>query len=152
MSDDDSFHKDPVPSYVGDGTRMYFIDKTKIGSGHFGDVYRGTHRDSGRKVAVKLEHRSSSIAYREWEVYRCLDGEGSPNVYYTGRHGSYYVIVMDLLGCTLQRLLESSQNRRLTWDVVSAIGYKSVKLLEKLHSKGYVHGTFALHPICWTNE
>ncbi len=142
MSDDDSYHKDPVPNTVGEGSRVYYIDKAKIGSGHFGDVYRGTHRTSGKKVAVKLEHRSASIALREWEVYRCLAGDGAPKVYYTGRHGSYYVLVMDLLGCTLQKLLESSPNRRLSWDVVSAVGYKGIKLLEKLHSKGYVHGTF----------
>lgn len=140
MSDDDSYHKDPVPSSVGEGSRTYYIDKSKIGSGHFGDVYRGTHRSTGKRVAIKLEHRSASIALREREVYRCLAGDGAPKVYYTGRHGSYYVLVMDLLGCTLQTLLESSPNRRLPWDVVSAVGYKGIKLLENLHSKGYVHG------------
>lgn len=61
-------------------------------------------------------------------------------MYYTGTHGRYYVLVMDLLGPTLQRLLESRPSRRLTWDTVCIIGTKCVELLRKLHSRGYVHG------------
>ncbi len=140
MTDDDS-RKDPVPSQVGDGNRRYNISKSgHLGSGHFGDVYLGHHYQTGQKVAVKLEHRSGSIARREWEVMRCMDGDGAPKVYYTGHHGRYYVMVMDLLGATLQRLLESRPSRRLTWDTVSVIGHKCTQLLQKLHNKGYVHG------------
>lgn len=140
MTDEDS-RKDPVPAQVGDGSRRYNISKSgHLGSGHFGDVYLGHHYSTGQKVAVKLEHRSGSIARREWEVMRCMDGNGAPKVYYTGHHGRYYVMVMDLLGATLQRLLESRPSRRLPWDIVSVIGYKCTQLLQKLHSKGYVHG------------
>lgn len=130
-----------MPAQVGDGNRRYTVKKNvHLGSGHFGDVYMGQHYQTKQRVAVKLEHRSGSIARREWEVMRCMDGDGAPKVYYTGNHGRYYVMVMDLLGPTLQRLLESRPSRRLTWDVVSVIGHKCVQLLQKLHSKGYVHG------------
>lgn len=140
MTDDES-RKDPVPSQVGDGSRRYNIVKTAhLGSGHFGDVYMGQHFQTKQRVAVKLEHRSGSIARREWEVMRCMDGDGAPKVHYTGHHGRYYVMVMDLLGPTLQRLLESRPPRGLSWDVVSVVGSKCVELLRKLHSKGYVHG------------
>jgi serine/threonine protein kinase len=133
--------KDPVPSQVGDGSRRYVILKNEhLGSGHFGDVYAAVHYKTRQKVAVKLEHRSGSIARREWEVLRALEGDGAPLVYYTGTHGRYYVLVMDLLGPTLQRLLESRPARRLSWDTVSVIGSKCVNLLRKLHAKGFVHG------------
>eukprot|EP00171_Calliarthron_tuberculosum_P013312 IDg13312t1 len=100
---DDYSRKDPVPAQVGEGTRRYNICKSAhLGSGHFGDVYLGQHYSSGQKVAVKLEHRSGSIARREWEVLKCMEGDGAPRVYYTGHQGRYYVMVMDLLGPTLQ--------------------------------------------------
>mmetsp|Transcript_13282 Transcript_13282/g.53001 ORF Transcript_13282/g.53001 Transcript_13282/m.53001 type:complete len:265 (+) Transcript_13282:133-927(+) len=138
MAEDDS-RKDPVPTQVGDGRNRYEIIRTAhLGSGHFGDVYMGQHYTSRKKVAVKLEHRSGSIARREWEVMRAMDGNGAPRVYYTGMHGRYYVMVMDLLGPTLQRLLESS--RQLRFHQVMVIGTKCVELLRKLHAKGYVHG------------
>lgn len=140
MTDDD-VRKDPVPSQVGEGTNRYNIVKSgHLGSGHFGDVYLAHHISSGLKVAVKLEHRSGSIALREWDVMRSMQGDGAPRVYYTGRHGRYHVMVMDLLGATLQRLLESRPIKRLPWDTVAVIGAKCVDLLRKLHSKGYVHG------------
>ena len=133
--------KDPVPSQVGDGSRVFTVIKSgHLGSGHFGDVYLGENCLTGHKVAIKLEHRSGSIARREWEVMRYMDGDGAPKVHYTGSHGRYFVMVMDLLGPTLQRLLESRPPRGLPWDTVSVIGYKCVQLLRKLHSKGYVHG------------
>lgn len=140
MTDDES-RKDPVPSQVGDGSRRYNIIKSvHLGSGHFGDVYMGEHYVTRQKVAVKLEHRSGSIARREWEVMRYMDGDGAPKVYFTGHHGRYYIMVMDLLGPTLQRLLESRPPRGLPWETVAVIGHKCVQLLRKLHSKGYVHG------------
>lgn len=140
MTDDES-RKDPVPSQVGDGNRRYYVIKSgHLGSGHFGDVYMGEHYSSKEKVAIKLEHRSGSIARREWEVMRYMNGDGAPRVHYTGHHGRYYVMVMDLLGPTLQRLLESRPPRGLSWDTVAVIGHECVNLLKKLHSKGFVHG------------
>lgn len=140
MTDDDA-RKDPVPDQVGSGTNRYNIVKSgHLGSGHFGDVYMAHHYTKGTKVAVKLEHRSASIALREWDVMKLMSGDGAPRVYYTGRHGRYYVMVMDLLGCTLQRLLDTRPGKRLPWETVSIIGAKCVDILRKLHSKGYVHG------------
>ncbi|KAA8494969.1 Casein kinase 1-like protein HD16 [Porphyridium purpureum] len=141
MAEDEHHRKDPVPAQVGEGRKRFNIIRTAhLGSGHFGDVYMGTHYSTMKKVAVKLEHRSGSIARREWEVMRAMDGDGVPAVYYTGMSGRYYVMVMDLLGPTLQRILESSPNRNLPWETVSAIGTKCVELLRKLHRRGYVHG------------
>lgn len=140
MTDDES-RKDPVPAQVGEGkTRYNVIKSAHLGSGHFGDVYMGEHVTTRHKVAIKLEHRSGSIARREWDVMRCMCGDGAPKVHYTGHLGRYYVMVMDLLGPTLQRVLESRSTRGLFWDTVAVIGNKCVRLLRKLHEKGYVHG------------
>lgn len=140
MTDDES-RKDPVPFFVGEGLRRFKVIKSAhLGSGHFGDVYMGENVQTGEKVAIKLEHRSGSIARREWDVMRCMNGDGAPRVHYTGHLGRYYIMVMDLLGPTLQRLLESRPSRGLPWDTVTVIGNKCVRLLRKLHTKGYVHG------------
>lgn len=138
---DDEAGKDAVPSIVGEGLRRYKILKSAhLGSGYFGDVYMGEHFTSGEKVAIKLDHRSGSIARTEWELMRCMNGDGVPKVHYTGYHGRYCVMIMDLLGPNLQRLLESRTVRGLCWDMVAGIGSNCVRLLQKIHSKGYVHG------------
>ncbi|KAK4534713.1 hypothetical protein CDCA_CDCA02G0738 [Cyanidium caldarium] len=135
-----------VPAVVGQsapstGGRGFVVDKHGfLGSGHFGEVYRGRNALTDEPVAIKLEHRSRTIAYREWEVLMRMQRQGCPAVYYTGHVGRYYVCVMQLLGLTLQRALESRPTRRFTWPQVSLIGLKCLALLKRLHDHGYIHG------------
>lgn len=139
----DETRKGPLPSHVGEDSRRFKVIRDEhLGSGSFGDVYMGKCVSNGEKVAIKLDHRSGSIARNEWEVMKRMDGDGTPKVHYTGYSGSYFVMVMELLGPTLQCLLESRtcSPPGLSWNTVSTIGNKCIRLLQKLHSKGYVHG------------
>eukprot|EP00171_Calliarthron_tuberculosum_P020719 IDg20719t1 len=114
MPDDDPA-KDPVPTQVGSGALTYDIIKTThLGSGHFGDVYMGKHSQTGQKVAVKLEHLSASTA----KTRMGCDGSDERQRRTT---------------CVLHRP---------PWPLLrhAVIGLKSVDLLRKLHSKGFVHG------------
>jgi len=138
--------KDPVPTVVGQscpctGGKGFIVEKDVfLGSGHFGDVYKGRNALTGEPVAVKLEYRSRTIAYREWEVLMRMQGLGAPTVYYTGHVGRYFVCVMQLLGPTLQKALESRVSRRFTWPQVSQIALKCLALIKRVHDIGYVHG------------
>ncbi|EDV94758.1 casein kinase I [Drosophila grimshawi] len=78
-----------------------------IGSGSFGELYRATGLQSGEDVAVKLE--ISSVKYpqlpREAKIYNILrGGVGFPHLRYFGTEGNYNVLVLDLLGPTLEDL------------------------------------------------
>ncbi|EDW13876.2 casein kinase I [Drosophila mojavensis] len=79
-----------------------------IGSGSFGELYRASGVHCGEEVAVKLE--SSSVKYpqlpREAKIYNILrGGVGFPHIRYFGTEGIYNVLVLDLLGPTLEDLL-----------------------------------------------
>lgn len=79
-----------------------------IGSGSFGELYRASGLQCGEEVAVKLE--SSSVKYpqlpREAKIYNILrGGVGFPHIRYFGTEGIYNVLVLDLLGPTLEDLL-----------------------------------------------
>jgi serine/threonine protein kinase len=69
-----------------------------------------------------------------------MQGHGAPTVYYTGHVGRYFVCVMQLLGPTLQKALESRASRRFTWPQVSQIALKCLALIKRIHDLGYVHG------------
>ena len=79
----------------------------KIGSGSFGDIYLGTNLTSGEEVAIKLESVKSKhpqLLY-ESKIYRILHGGvGVSNVRWYGVEGDYNVMVMDLLGPSLEDL------------------------------------------------
>ena len=79
----------------------------KIGSGSFGDIYHGTNVDTNEHVAIKLESIKSKhpqLVY-ESKIYKHLaGGVGVPSVRWYGAEGDFSVMVMDLLGPSLEDL------------------------------------------------
>jgi len=64
----------------------------KLGSGAFGEIYRGTNIKTGDNMAIKLEPVKTKYPqlYYEAKLYKYLKGtEGVPNVYYYGTEGDY---------------------------------------------------------------
>ncbi|KAL5209253.1 hypothetical protein ABZP36_004876 [Zizania latifolia] len=142
----------PVPEQVQVGNSPEYITDRKLGKGGFGQVYVG-RRVSGassstgpdaQEVALKFEHRSSKgCTYGppyEWQVYNYLNGcYGVPSVHYKGRQGEYYILVMDMLGPSLWDVW-NSLGQTMSAHMVACIAVEAISILEKLHSKGFVHG------------
>lgn len=91
------------------GKGQYRIGKL-LGSGSFGVIYRGHHVKTGQIVAVKLEKVSTSPPGHpqlrfERGIYKILHKcVGVPKIYFYGKEDDYYVLVMDLLGPSLEDL------------------------------------------------
>mmetsp|Transcript_6046 Transcript_6046/g.6950 ORF Transcript_6046/g.6950 Transcript_6046/m.6950 type:complete len:304 (+) Transcript_6046:455-1366(+) len=113
----------------------------KIGSGSFGDVYLGTDVISGEDVAIKLERIRSKhpqLLY-ESKLYRVLQGEvGMPNLRWFGIETHFNVLVMDLLGPSLEDLFNTC-NRVFSPLTVMMIGEQLVTRLEFMHGKHFIH-------------
>ncbi|KAF2323466.1 hypothetical protein GH714_035598 [Hevea brasiliensis] len=135
------------------GSPVYKLEK-KLGKGGFGQVYVGrrlsplTSNDrtgpGAVEVALKFEHRSSKGCNygppHEWQVYSFLGGShGIPRVHYKGRQGDYYVMVMDMLGPSLWDVWNNNSHTMST-EMVACIAIEAISILEKMHSRGYVHG------------
>ena len=79
----------------------------KIGSGSFGDICIGTHLLTGEEVGIKLESTKTKhpqLLY-ESKIYKILQGgTGIPNIRWYGVEGDYNVMVIDLLGPSLEDL------------------------------------------------
>ncbi|CAN1161845.1 Casein kinase 1-like protein HD16 [Linum perenne] len=146
----------PLPEKVTvGGSPMYKLDR-KLGKGGFGQVYVGRRIGSGPgavevcishvlRVALKFEHRSSKgcnygAPPYEWQVYNTLGGShGVPRVHFKGRQGDYYVMVMDILGLSLWDVW-SNNSHTMSIEMVACIAIEAISILEKIHSRGYVHG------------
>lgn len=80
----------------------------KVGSGAFGEIYKAV-TDKGEEVAVKLEPAKTKFPqlYYEAKLYKVFNGAvGLPKLYYFGTEGDYNVMVIDLLGPSLEDLFE----------------------------------------------
>ncbi|KAK9699826.1 hypothetical protein RND81_08G197900 [Saponaria officinalis] len=150
---DDDGSAGPLPEKVQvGGSPMYKLER-KLGKGGFGQVYVGrriggniTERTgpNAYEVALKFEHRSSKGCNYgppyEWQVYNSLGGShGVPRVHYKGRQGDFYIMVMDMLGPSLWDVWNTNSHS-MSIEMVACIAIEAISILEKLHSRGYVHG------------
>eukprot|EP01084_Bolivina_argentea_P276035 470882_1 len=113
----------------------------KIGSGSFGDIYLGTNINTGEEVAIKLESvktRHPQLAY-EYKVYRILaGGVGIPNVRWFGREGDFNVMVMDILGPSLEDLFNYC-GRCFSLKTILLLAQQMLDRIESVHSFEFIH-------------
>lgn len=120
--------------------RKYRLGR-KIGSGSFGDIYLGTNMTTGEEVAIKLESvktKHPQLLY-ESKIYRILHGGlGIPNVRWYGIEGDYNVMVLDLLGPSLEDLFNYC-GRRFQLKTVLMLADQLLGRLEYVHTKSFIH-------------
>ncbi|KAJ6856854.1 hypothetical protein NC651_038522 [Populus alba x Populus x berolinensis] len=113
----------------------------KIGSGSFGEIYLGTNIQTNEEVAIKLENiktKHPQLLY-ESKLYRILQGgTGIPNVRWFGVEGDYNVLVMDLLGPSLEDLFNFC-SRKLSLKSVLMLADQMINRVEFVHSKSFLH-------------
>lgn len=113
----------------------------KIGSGSFGDIYLGINITNGEEVAAKLESisaRHPQLLY-ESKLYRILQGGGGiPHIRWFGQERDYNVLVMDLLGPSLEDLFNFC-SRRFTMKTVLMIADQMISRIEFVHNKNFIH-------------
>ncbi|KAF7256861.1 hypothetical protein EG68_05859 [Paragonimus skrjabini miyazakii] len=116
----------------------------QIGHGSFGAIFLGININTSEEVAVKLERiyaRHPQLHF-ESRVYKCLQGtSGIPRIQYYGTDGyrnMYHVLIMDLLGPSLEDLFTFC-GRRFTMKTVLMLADQMLWRLEFLHSKNFIH-------------
>lgn len=113
----------------------------KIGSGSFGELHLGINIQNGEEVAVKLEPvktRHPQLHY-ESKLYMLLQGgTGVPHLKWFGVEGDYSIMVIDLLGPSLEDLFNYC-NRKFTLKTVLMLADQLISRVEYMHSRGFLH-------------
>ncbi|KAL1823919.1 hypothetical protein ACET3Z_010697 [Daucus carota] len=113
----------------------------KIGSGSFGEIYLGTINQTKEEVAIKLENiktKHPQLLY-ESKLYRILQGgTGIPSLRWFGVEGNYNILVIDLLGPSLEDLFNFC-SRKLSLKSVLMLADQMINRIEFLHSKSFLH-------------
>lgn len=113
----------------------------KIGSGSFGDIYLGTNISTGEEVAIKLEciktrHPQLHI---ESKFYKMMQGGvGIPTIKWCGSEGDYNVLVMELLGPSLEDLFNFC-SRRFSLKTVLLLADQLISRIDYIHSRNFIH-------------
>lgn len=124
-------------TYVGGKFQL----RTKIGSGSFGSIFLGRNIHSKEDVAIKLEEADCKHPQIQFEgrMYQILRGGiGIPTMHWCGVDGKYNVLVLQLLGKSLEDLFEASQ-RRFSLKTVLMLADQMLRRVEYIHSKNIIH-------------
>jgi len=117
----------------------YRITK-RVGGGSFGDIYLGVGAN-GEKVAVKFEKHGARCPQlrHEYKVYRELqNAPGFAKVHYFGTQDSYNLMVMDLLGPSLEDQFNKC-GRRFSLKTVLMVADQMLERVELMHSRHLIH-------------
>jgi len=113
----------------------------KIGSGSFGDIYLGTNISTLEEVAIKLEcvKTKHPQLHIESKFYRIMQGGvGIPTIKWCGSEGDFNVMVMELLGPSLEDLFNFC-SRRFSLKTVLLLADQLISRIEFIHSKNFIH-------------
>lgn len=114
----------------------------RLGKGGFGTTYRGLHVASKTPVAIKVEHAhvKRSTLEHERRLYEQLHPcPGLPAIEWHGVVDGNRVLIMELLGCSLERVRQQLPEKRVPRVTVLEMGQQMLRLLQRLHQQRIVH-------------
>ena len=113
----------------------------KLGSGSFGEVYL-TEDKNGVKYAAKIEDKAKKNRLKcEYNIYRklnCKNIVGIPKIYGYLETVDYNIMVMELLGKSLENLFQEN-DKQFPMKFICKLAIDITTIIEKFHSRGFIH-------------
>ncbi|KAL1936736.1 hypothetical protein VTP01DRAFT_870 [Rhizomucor pusillus] len=113
----------------------------KIGEGSFGIIYEGTNLLNNQQVAIKFEPRKSEAPQLrdEYRTYKILAGlTGIPAAYYFGQEGLHNILVIDMLGPSLEDLFDMC-SRRFSVKTVAMLAKQMITRVQSIHERNLIY-------------
>mmetsp|Transcript_18141 Transcript_18141/g.55563 ORF Transcript_18141/g.55563 Transcript_18141/m.55563 type:complete len:668 (-) Transcript_18141:1805-3808(-) len=118
-----------------------FRTHRRLGSGSFGEIFVGVDQSTGLKVAMKFERQNLRCPQlrHEFKVYRELKGcKGICNVSHYGVHVTYNVMVLELLGPSLEELFTRC-GRKFSLRTTLKLADQMLERVDTLHARHLIH-------------
>ena len=123
-------------------SKIQFENKHLIGRGSFGFIYSITNSLTNEELAMKvepLEEGSTSHLKYENKIYKLLEGgEGMPKVYDYYTENNNDILIMEMLGDSLEKIF-NLKNKKFNLVTVLMIIEQLLYRLEFIHSKNLIH-------------
>ncbi|KAG0166510.1 casein kinase I [Apophysomyces sp. BC1015] len=113
----------------------------KIGEGSFGIIYEGTNLLNNQQVAIKFESRKSDAPQLrdEYRTYKILAGLGGiPTAYFFGQEGHHNILVIDMLGPSLEDMFDMC-SRKLTIKTVAMLAKHMITRVQNIHERNLIY-------------
>ena len=120
----------------------------ELGKGAFGTTYRGLDIETHMPVAIKLEHLEQSRKHQKHRSPLCIEnmmyraihpGRGIPAIEWFSKTKHGYILIMELLGPSLESIRQSHQDGKFPLHIVVDLGIQLIRRLEHCHRRGVIH-------------
>ncbi|KAF8643890.1 hypothetical protein AX16_008906 [Volvariella volvacea WC 439] len=129
------------PSNTANLVGIHYRVGRKIGEGSFGVIFEGTNLLNSQTVAIKFEPRKAEAPQLrdECRSYRILAGcTGIPQIYHFGQEGLHNILVIDLLGPSLEDLFDMC-GRKFTVKTVCMAAKQMLTRVQTIHEKNLIY-------------
>ena len=112
----------------------------KLGEGTFGMIFKCESSDG--LCAFKIEKKrpnKKTLLKTESEMMIYLKGPGIPRIISYIENNDYNIMIMELLGKSIENLLKNSEKKKLSLKSVCLFGIQSLKILKNIHDKHIIH-------------
>ena len=119
-----------------------FKSTDRLGGGSFGQIYKGINIKTKEEVAIKIESKNIETPQliHESKIVKALnDNIGFPKVYLVTPFDDVLIMVMELLGDNLQKLLISSLHKKFSLKTTLMLGIQILQRIKTLHENNYIH-------------
>ena len=121
---------------------IHYALGSKIGEGSFGVIFEGVDLlNTKQNVAIKFEPRKSEAPQLrdEFRSYKILNNcKGIPQAYYYGQEGMHNVLVLDLLGPSLEDLFEWC-GRKFSVKTTVLLAKQMIERLRDIHNRDLIY-------------
>ncbi|CAA7271540.1 unnamed protein product [Cyclocybe aegerita] len=129
------------PSSTANLVGVHYRVGKKIGEGSFGVIFEGTNLLNSQTVAIKFEPRKAEAPQLrdECRSYRILAGcTGIPQIYHFGQEGLHNILVIDLLGPSLEDLFDMC-GRKFSIKTVCMAAKQMITRVQTIHEKNLIY-------------
>lgn len=116
----------------------------KLGSGAFGEIFKCVDLKTGEKAAAKLEPASTKHpqVFYEAKILKLINktntAVGFPALKWAGREGDYNIMIMTLLGPSLEDLFNFC-DRKFSLKTVLMLADQMLQRIEYMHNNDFIH-------------
>ena len=116
----------------------YLIIK-KLGEGSFGLIYSAKTQHNWYAVKLESRNRGQNLLENEACIMYYLRGKRIPAIKSYANDLNFNILVMELMGKSLEEIFESLPKKKMSVNCVAKIGIQMIEILEYIHKKYIIH-------------